>query len=513
MRKILTDLKKEFLFHKLIYIILAIIILLAFGVRVWRADEILGFYFDQGRDAKVIWDFWHHNKFFLIGPTTGIEGIFRGPWYYWLIAPFYFLGNGNPVWPAVFLASTTVAAIGLIYILGAMILNRTTGLVASFISSFSFYLVYSSRWFSNPTPMLIISMILVLSLFLIVNGRRWAWILTGLMLGLAMQFGSAAELFYFPAVLIFTFWLFWRKDQRKNLPDIKIFLVAFCLLFITLLPQIIFDLRHGGILTNAVKVFLIEEKSFKLSFLEVIGVRFPFYFDVFNKELFLLHRNYGTFFGIILLLILFFKRQLILRNDKFLVLLILFVAPMLGMLFFQGNYGNVYDYYFTGYYLIFILVFSFLLGFSVKEYWGKLVMIIFLVLFWQVNLPSIKSYLESNTHGPLAIFLGNQVEAVDWIYQDTKERPFNVDVYVPPVISHAYDYLFLWRGTTKFNKTPVIDQQLLILYTLYEQDPPHPERLEAWLKRQSGIGNVENEVRFGGITVQQRIRINKSVSQ
>lgn len=506
MRKILTDLKKEILSHKLIYIILAIIILLAFVVRVWRVNEILGFYFDQGRDAKVIWDFWYHHKFFLIGPTTGIEGIFRGPWYYWLIAPFYFWGNGNPVWPAVFLASTTVAAIGLIYILGAMMLNRTTGLIAAFISSFSFYLVYSSRWFSNPTPMLLISMMLVLSLFLIINGKKWAWVLTGLMLGLAMQFGSAAELFYFPAVLIFAIW-------RKNLPNIKILLITSFLFFITLVPQIIFDLRHGGILTNAIKVFLIEEKSFKLSFLEVIRVRFPFYFDIFNKELFLSYRNYGAFFGIILLLILFFKRQLIFRNDKFLVVSILFISPIFGMLFFQGNYGNIYDYYFTGYYLIFILLFSFLLGFSIKENWCKLVMIIFLVLFWQVNLPSIKSYLNSNTHGSLAVFLGNQLEAVDWVYHDTKERPFNADVYVPPVISHAYDYLFLWRGTTKFDKTPVIDQQLSILYTLYEQDPPHPERLGAWLKRQAGIGRVEKEIRFGGITVQKRTRFNESISQ
>ena len=46
---------------------LLIILLLAFLIRVWRIDELLGFYYDQGRDAKIIWDLWHNGRFFLIG--------------------------------------------------------------------------------------------------------------------------------------------------------------------------------------------------------------------------------------------------------------------------------------------------------------------------------------------------------------------------------------------------------------------------------------------------------------
>lgn len=501
------SLKQELLNHKVIYILLTLVILGAFFVRVYRVDQILGFYFDQGRDAKVIWDLWHNGKFFLIGPTTGIEGIFRGPWYYWLIAPFYLVGNGNPVWPSVFLAFTTVIAVALIYVLGVMTLNRITGLLAAFIASFSFYFVYGARWLSNPTPMYLISMLLVLSMFLVLQGKKWAWILIGVLLGLSMQFGSAAELFYFPAVLIFAIWLASRRSgQRKNLPNKIIFLTSLGLLFVTFLPQIIFDIRHGGILREAVAKFLFEQGSFKLSFWEVVKMRFPFYFDVFNNKLFLPHHNYGAFFGSILLVIIFLKRKLLLKNDRFLSLLIIFAAPILGMLFFQGNYGNVYDYYFTGYYLIFILIFSFFLGLAAKEAWGKTVIIIFLFLFLQINLPMVKSYLISDIHNPGAITLGNQKEAVDWVYKDAGEELFNVDVYVPPVVPHAYDYLFLWWGTTKYGRTPQ-SEQVPILYTLYEHDPPHLDRIGAWLARQEGIGIVEESERFGAITVERRKRI------
>jgi hypothetical protein len=46
-----------------------------------------------------------------------------------------------------------------------------------------------------------------------------------------------------------------------------------------------------------------------------------------------------------------------------------------------------------------------------------------------------------------------------------------------------------------------------LLYTLYEVDNPHPERLDAWLERQKGIGKVEEQSVFGGITAQRRTRI------
>src|SRR3990170_7516702 len=111
-------LSKILISYRLIYIFLFVILSLAFIIRIYRLNDLLGFYYDQGRDALVIWDFWHNGKLFLVGPTTGIAGIFRGPWYYWLIAPAYLIGGGDPVWPAIFLATLSVVALIFIYILG-----------------------------------------------------------------------------------------------------------------------------------------------------------------------------------------------------------------------------------------------------------------------------------------------------------------------------------------------------------------------------------------------------------
>ena len=63
----------------------------AFVLRIYRINDLLAFHFDQGRDALVIWDLWHNGKPFLIGPVTGLTGIFLGPFYYYLISPFYLI--------------------------------------------------------------------------------------------------------------------------------------------------------------------------------------------------------------------------------------------------------------------------------------------------------------------------------------------------------------------------------------------------------------------------------------
>lgn len=503
----LRRIKKEVESYPPIYFILFFVLAAGFFIRVYRVDQILGFYFDQGRDAQVIWNFWHSHKFFLIGPTTGIEGVFRGPWYYWLIAPFYLFGKGNPTWPAVFLAFTTIVANILVFVLVSKIADRETGLFASVIASFSYYLLLSARWLSNPTPMLLISMLLVLGMFLVVKGKKWAWLLIGFMLGMAMQFGSAAEIFYFPAVFIFAFWQTRQMNgQGKKLPGRKILVLSVGLVVLAFIPQIIFNFIHDGVLTGALKRFLFDDKSFKLSFWEIVKIRIPFYEDMFMAKLLpneLWTRRIFEFFAFASLL---FNFKTFWKSQYFRILLVLLISPLVGMLFFQGNYGNVYDYYFTGYYLIFVLFFSVLIFNFLPGKARYVLPLIFLFFFLKQNVTLDRNYIVAGVDGPTTIAFGNQKQAIDWIYKDAKGKQFSVDVYVPPVIPYAYDYLFKWYGGVVHGYDPS-DARINPLYTLYESDPPHPERLDAWLARQKGIGKVETQAKFGGITVQRRTRL------
>ena len=194
-----------------------VLLLAALFLRVYRLGALTGFYFDQGRDAKIIWDLWHSGKFFLIGPTTGIEGIFLGPFYYYLIAPFYLIGNGNPVIVSITLAVINVLGIYVIYKIGKEFFSQSAGLLASTFVAFSLPLVQAHRWLSNPTPLPLFSATSVWMLLKIITGSTspLVWSVLGLCLGLGLQLEAASAVFFLPATLLV--FLIFRKNINWSL--------------------------------------------------------------------------------------------------------------------------------------------------------------------------------------------------------------------------------------------------------------------------------------------------------
>jgi len=481
-------------------LLLGVLLVGALFVRLYRLDELLGFWYDQGRDALVIWDFTHKGKLFLVGPMMGATGIFRGPWYYWLIAPLYLAGRGDPLWPAYFLILTSVISIFVLYKVGKEVGGVKAGLIAAFVASVSYYVVGASRWLSNPTPMLLVSTLLIWAVFRFLEKKVWSLPLIALLIGLGLSFGAATELFYIPAMLIIILM------KKNNIPKPKVILLSLFLFFSTFLPQVIFEIRHRGVLFGAINKFLVEEKSFTLSFWEYFRSRLSFFYGLFSSKFWIDGKNLFTPFFLIIVGYLIGKWKEIWGNEKFRVVLIFATAPFLGTLFLRGNQGNIYEYYYTGYYLIFILLFSVILARMSEKFLGKAILAFFLIVVSIQNYHSFQKDFSVSLASPNAISYKNQLSAIDWIYTDAGSAGFNVDVYVPPVIPYAYDYLFKWLGTEKYKKLPV-EELVSTLYTLYEVDPDHPERLDAWLSRQEKIGQVVKSERFGGIVVQKRLRL------
>ena len=498
-------LKKEIGEHRLVYLFLGVILILSFIVRVYNINRLLGFYFDQGRDALIIWDLWHKGKLFLVGPTTGLAGIFRGPYYYYLIAPFYLIGRGNPLFPSVFLIFTSVAAVFLVYCLGAKIQGRATGIIAAILAGFSFNIVMASRWFSNPTPMLLFSMVLVWAMLKVNEGKKWGWPVIAVVSGLSLfNFGSAGELFYFPAILIFLIWRWKNRPDRKNLVLSLIFFT------LTFLPLVLFDIKHDGILRNNMFNTFVGEKSFTLPSVSLFESRNKSYFDIFSTKLFHSRgkREIAVLWGLGLSFILFLPG--LIKNKKTRIILILLISPLIGLYFYQGNYKVLYDYYMTGYYLIFILLVAVVLGKIWSYKLGMLIVSCFIYLFIVNNFNVLNYKLKDKSDSPGSVALVNQLASVDWVLNSAKGEKFNVDVYVPPVIPYSYDYLFLWRATVRCGDTLCemkTNENVKNLYTLYEKDSNNPERLQAWMDRQDSIGKVVKETSFGGIVVQKRERI------
>ena len=503
-------------------VILVVVLILAFIIRIYRINDLLGFYYDQGRDALVIWKLWHEGKMFLIGPVTGLSGIFLGPFYYYLITPLYLIGRGNPLYPSVFFGVLSTLSLYVIYILGSNMHSRSTGIIASIIGGFSYYIVYNSRWLSNPNPMLLISMLFLYSLWKIITvGKGKWWVISALLLGVSLQFESASAFFYLFVYIIFLIWRLLNtisvgKLIRTNWiaafikKNFKVILISFFAFFITLIPQLLFNFRHDNILLNNFLKLFIHEKAFsKPITVFILETRIDYFWSAFMGKIFIGQNRYAIIFASLSLASLIIGKN---RLPKGLPTLfaIFIITPMVGYILFQGNFGNIYDYYLIGYFLPFILIFSIGLSEFARSFIGKLFLIGFFIIFFRINLDPLGGIVKNSMDGPTDVKFGSQLKAVNWVFDNAAGRGvYNIDVYVPPVIPYAYDYLFLWQGTVRCGESLCgqVTYQTTILYTLFEQDPPNPQRLQAWMDRQKGIAIVEEETRFGGITIQRRRRI------
>lgn len=478
--------------------IIILILVAALFLRVFRTADLMGFYYDQGRDGLIIWDLIHNGKLFLIGPTTGIEGIFLGPFYYYLIAPFYALGNGNPVFPAVELAIINVLAIGVLYYIGSRYFSKTAGLLSAALVTFSANLISAHRWLSNPTPLPLFALLVVLSLLKIIHGSKMWWLWLGLSVGLSLQLEAASAVFFIPASFLILLINFPRVK-----PNFKFSLMGIIFFGLTLLPQLYFDLRHDHILLNAFKRFLVSEKSFQPEVIGFLSTRLKFYFDNFSNILFI-EKTTAIIAGLFLLvLLLLFIKKLFTRS--FTALFIWWTTPLVFLLFYHGNHGYVWGYYFTGIYPVFILMLSNLgvTAFNRSFIFRPFLLILLAISLFQ-NIKQIKADLFRPY--PSVISLTTSTQAVDWAYHDANGLAFNIDEYVPPVIPYAYRYLVLWRGETVFHTQPSADL-VSRLYTIHEPENERPEYLTKWLKRQDSYGPVEISKKFGDITVERRTRL------
>lgn len=480
-------------------IILLLLLGLAFFLRVYRTHDLLRFYYDQGRDALVIHDMIYTPKPVLVGPTTGLAGILRGPAFYYLLLPAYLLSSGSPIIATIWLQLINTVGLIFIYLSVKKLFNTTSALIAVFLLGFSHQIVNLSRWLSNPSPILTSVPIMLYGLIQIKDNKKphlW-WPIVALMAGLNLQFEMASEFWFIPAIILLVLFIKAYRPTRRTL------LISAAVFFATLLPQIAFDFRHQHLMWTAIKQnFSSSDTSSFVFNSELIKDRLNFYLDVFSELL--IPRNY-LFTKILLLLSvpLFFIKK---YHSSLLLLLTLLLTPLIILLFYQGNEGNFYSYYLIGTFPLFLIYISATLGFYLTRPLLSPIVLVVLYLFFQANYTLNHNFLIAGTDGPENIVFANQLQSLDWIYQDADGTPFNTDVYVPPIIPYAYDYLLLWYPTSKNLPQPQKDQ-VPRLYTIYEVDPIHPELLADWLIRQATIGEIEKETSFGGVHVQRRTRL------
>jgi 4-amino-4-deoxy-L-arabinose transferase-like glycosyltransferase len=491
--------KKISLFVKQNWLILLIWVLGLF-LRCYRQGDLLGFYYDQGRDAQIAADIISLKNFPAIGPTTGIAGLYLGPFWYYLITPGYFIGRGNPAFASLFIIFIESLSIPLIYFLLKKYFNTRTAVLGAVFWAFSRYLIHSSRWFSNPSPLPTFVLIIMLFTLKIIVYKKYKYLpLLFLFLGLSLQLEAASAIFFFPVLIVF---LLLSKKIIKNI-HYEFWIQSILIFGALLIPQLAFEVKNSFPTTKTLIGFLsgqvnsLSGSSFTVTGLPFLIERLRFYYQVFFTKLDTDLTHWSLLALTYFLLTLFFKTKKLWSNPLFKLTFLWLFVPLVLLLFFVGNYGRLYDYYLTGYFPAFIILFSVLLN-SFSFPLSFLLPSLSLLYYINGNYIHLKNFLSAGIDGPTHITLGNSLFAVRQACQENVKEVGTLDIYVPPVTPTSYDYL-----VSKL--CPAFISNSSVRYLIYEVDTENPDKLSSWLSKYSQDKLIISS-RLGGVTFEKRFR-------
>lgn len=429
-------------------LILFPIFFLALILRFLYFPDNIYFGFDQARDAFTSLEVMR-GQLKIVGPPTGVEGLFHGPLYYYFFAPLYFFSLGDPIWAAAFLRIVSAATVFLVFAAGWVIFNRRVGILAALLFAVSFEQTQYALYFNHPSLAVTSVTLFYLGLALLFFRKEGkGLILTLLGLGLSLQFEFV--LIYLFAVLIALLVIF-----RKHLPRIEKNVLLWSLLALIIstgtfiAAEIKFGFRSLTSLTSIIGAT--GEGVGVLGYLNNI-------FLLSNRFIGdnLLSHPWGTKAVWILLVVIF----LTLLRDKELRPKLIFILIWVfgGIIPFLNNKSASPLYYYSVGAGVGLLIFYSLL---VDKVWSKWKALGITLLFIPV-ISNIILITQNNPRGVIptinvqsGMLLGSEKEVVDFIYEKANKEQFAVKALTMPLsVNTTWSYLFEWYGSKKYGYLP-----------------------------------------------------------
>ena len=496
---------------KKLLIVFGLLIILTIGS--WlRLSGIINnsfaFTYDVGRDMLAVENIVVNHKVTLIGQTTGVGGIFYGPWWYFILIIPFFIFSGNPQGIAFFMGFIGIVTILLSYIVGRKMGGVFLGIFFSAFISFSPMVIFSASqiWNPNLIPFLVLLVLLMLCIFSFDSKSETSktkyLLLLGLLLGLTIDMEIVFGILLFLSICISLVFIF-----RKRLTIEEILFFTLGLLFI-FSPRIIFEVRHDFLMT----------RTFIRTFSN--GSMLPNQFSIFDALINGLNSLFNTWnatlagqnsiVGFILIifvflsLLFFYKKMENIQKQFTKTILIVIVIFLIGITFLNQA---IWPHYLVGIPVFYILLVSLAINtarIALKKTW--IIFFILLILFWiNVNPIQVLGYIRKPLWEGNAAVYRNQIAIIDYVYNDAKGRDFKYIVYTPPVHDYTYRYLFSWYGKKKYGYIPA-KKSTGLFYVILEPDYDLPFRLKDWLKNRESDGIIQKEkIVKGGIVVQTRI--------
>lgn len=502
---------------KLTNILLALILLLAAFMRLYKISDYMTFLGDEGRDVLIVKDILAGNLTFL-GPRSSAGDFYTGPIYYYMMAPFLWLWRLDPVGPAIMIALLGVATVFLIYHVGRKIFNPVVGLMAAALYAVSPLVIIYSRSSWNPNPMPFFTLLILYLLYLGVQNKSWKYFL-----GVGVLYGIALQLHYielFVGVVIFSFILFSFFYLKRR--EISLLLKQYALTFVGFIvgvsPFLAFELRHGfpnsrtvidlvlngspnaPDLTNKTFIQIVQDVFFRVFGRTVWHFPSPDRMDLFDKNLLFLWQ-------VLIVSVAFASIFFLLKHKDKLAVALFGMWLGFGVILFGFYKKPINDYNFE---FLFPLPFLLTAYFISKLYCfkklgvvGKVLGSALFVFLFGYNLYYLPFKNEPNRQK-------DQIKSIsEFVLSKTENKPFNFALITPGNSDHGYRYYFDILGhpavriDTQLNdleRRTVTDQLLVVC-----EETCNPEGNPLFDIAGFGPGKVEGEWQYSHVKVYKLI--------
>lgn len=408
------------------------------------------FWFDPARDLLLAES--NLNKLTLIGPPSGIPGVFYGPYWLWLLSLTLNISR-NPRFITL-LALTVPYFLFFPYLLifkFKHIYDRMIGIALwwLFILNSSSYTLF--LWNPHLAPLLFLFLIYILLAVDFnqpeVIGKLFiAGIICGFILNIHISFGLGIAL---AGILYIAFESVRSRLHKKSLLQInyqiKYFISFISGIFLTFIPFFLFELRHGFHQVRAVIDTLSNSFLYNSAVVGQTGLKKG---EIINQFLVksekLLTIPVNIFQLILFVVLIVFAYRIIHRtlyfaehDKKFIAFITLSVFSLLYL--FLSSKNPVWEYHFIGTEIIVLLV----VGWIAQ----KITFIKYILIIWVGTLIMfhLSSQILAPHTDPLSISsLSTKEYIVKFISKDAGKNPYLVYAYSPAIYTYDYDYLFRW---------------------------------------------------------------------
>lgn len=441
---------------------------------------------DQGRDVVVVRSFLTKGDLMAIGPQTSVGNMYLGPLFYYLIAPSLLIANYNPVGPSILIALFGIATCILLYIFTSQIFDSKTGLVASYLFAISPVIIKYNTFSWNPNIMPFFSLLFAYSLYQFTFHKKLYYLIIA-----SISFIFCLNSHYLALLLLpfaFIYLIYYIKNNKVTKIFWKVSAISIILFILSVIPQILFDIKHHGQNIQAIISYLFSPK---ISQEPQVSNNI---FSLFTLAITRLGAAKNLFFGLLLTIYTSISTFFIFKNYSskrfsFVFILVWIFTGLFGLSFLSQN---INDHYYIFLFTPIIILLS--LTITRIKYIGIFVLLL-------ITLYSLKENPLNNQPNRQ---LATTRLVTESIIQKSQNQPFNLALIAKQNYDPPYRYFIELNHSPLFTLTEKVTDQLFVICE-NTQNECKPLGHPFWDIAAFGVAKIHSQWTVNNITIYKLI--------